>query len=236
MEQESDGGTGVLKVLGIGCLIIVLLAGVSGLFIWQKFQSVGGLEGLIQSGGGHAIELVVTEVASEMLAEMNIPEQDRDAILAPLKGLGEKIADGKINVDQVEAFAKTLAEGPILGVLLAEGFAHNYLQASGLSGEEMTQALLTINRFQQGFVNETIDMNQLSELEEFVLSEVSSDNYRLKSVLSDDDLNSSLALMKSAADQASIPMASMPIDIAGMIQKTIDDALEAAAATANEQN
>ena len=231
MEQESESGSsGVLKVLGIGCLVVILIPGIIGLLAWQKYQAVGGLDGLIQAGGGKAVEIVVTEVASEMLERMKIPEDDRNAILAPIKGLGDKIAKGEIKTDQLEAFAESLAEGPVLGVTMAEGFAHSYLQNSDLNGEEMSRALLTINRFQQGFVNETIDMEQLSALEEYVLQEVSSDNYHLKNALSDDDLKSSLALMKKAADQASIPMTTSPIDIAGMLQSTIDAALKAASA------
>ena len=231
MEQETkNGGSRVLKVLGIGCLVVILVPGIIGFFAWQKFQAGGGLGGMIQAGGGKAVEIVVTEVASEMLEGMKIPETDRDAILAPIKGLGDKIADGKIDVGQIETFAKTISEGPILGVLMAEGFAHSYLQASGLSGEEMTQAQLTINRFQQGFVNETIDTDQLSGLETYVLKDVSNDNYQFKSMLSDGDLKNSLALMKTAADDASIPMAVSTIDIPGMIQTAIDEALEASAA------
>ena len=231
MEQESkSSGSGVMKVLGIGCLVVILVPGIIGFLAWQKYQAVGGLDGLIQAGGGKAIEIVVNEVAAEMLEGMKIPEADRAAILAPIKNLGEKIAKGDIKIDQIDNFSKTLAEGPVLGVLMAEGFAHSYLQDSGLNGEEMSRALLTINRFQQGFVNETIEIEQLAALKEYVLQEVSSDNYHLKNSLSDDDLKSSLALMKKAADQASIPMTSSPIDIAGMLQSTIDAALEAAGA------
>ena len=232
MEQESGSkGSGALKIVGIGCLGVILIPGIIGLLAWQKYQAVGGLDGLIKAGGGKAVEIVVNEVAAEMLEGMKIPEADRAAILAPIEGLGEKIAQGDIKVDQIDEFAKTLAEGPIFGVLMAEGFAHSYLQNSSLNGEEMSRALLTINRFQQGFVNQTIDTDQLSDLEEYVLQEVSSDNYHLKNTLSDDDLESSLALMKKAADRASIPMTTSPIDIAGLLQSTIDAALEAARAS-----
>ena len=230
MKQESENdSSGVLKIVGIGCLVVILVPSIIGFLGWQKFQAVGGLEGLIQAGGGKAIEIVVTEVASEMLEGLKIPEHDREAILAPIKGLGDQIADGKIDVDRLDAFVETIAQGPILGVLLAEGFAHSYLEASSLSGEEMTRALLTINRFQQGFVNESVDMDQLSELKQYLLQEVSGDNYQLKSVLSDAELKSSLALMKRAADDAAIPMIALPIDIPGMIQSTIEQAIEAAA-------
>ena len=141
MEQQSDnGGSGVLKFVGIGCLVVIVVPGVIAFLAWQKFQAVGGLDGMIQAGGGQAVEIVLTKVASELLEGMKIPEGDREAILAPLKGLGDKIANGDINMVQVEEFADSIAEGPIFGVLITEGFAHGYLQASGLSGDEMTRS------------------------------------------------------------------------------------------------
>jgi len=226
MEQEhSKSGSGVFKVLGTGCLVVIVVTGIIGFVAWQKYQSMGGLQGLIQAGGDKAVEAVVGGVAEGMLAGLKIPEQQRKTILKPLRDLSEKITSGQLEVDQLEDIAKTLTDGPMLGVLLAEGFAHSYLQSSDLTGAQMQQALLTINRYQQGFVNQTIDLDSLAKLEHQVLDELSSNHYQLKNTLTSSELRASLAVMQQAADQAGIPMQSVPIDIAGMLQGLIEAAL-----------
>jgi hypothetical protein len=215
----------VLKVIGIGCLVIILVPGLLGVGLWQVLRASGGLEGLISKGGGKAIELVVTEATSVMLQEMKIPESDRTAILNSLDGLGDRIAHREISAEQVEDFVESLADGPLIGVLLAEGFSQSYFSSSGLSDVQIDDARLTVNRFQQGLINGTIEKEQVSGLKEYLLTEVSDDHYELKNSLSDADLISSLDIMKKAADDASIPMVSANIDIPDMFETAIDRAL-----------
>jgi DNA-binding transcriptional regulator YiaG len=92
-DEQNDSSSGVLKVVGIGCLILILVPGLLGVGLWQVLRASGGLEGLIKKGGGKAIELVITETTAVMLEEMQIPEADRDAILDSLEGLGDRIAN-----------------------------------------------------------------------------------------------------------------------------------------------
>jgi hypothetical protein len=94
-----------------------------------------------------------------------------------------------------------------------------------LSDVQIDDARLTVNRFQQGLINGTIEKEQVSGLKEYLLTEVSDDHYELKNSLSDADLISSLDIMKKAADDASIPMVSANIDIPDMFETAIDRAL-----------
>ncbi len=224
--RKTQGSSG-LKTVGLGCLVIIIAIGIGVGVVMNKVKKLGGME-----GAGRAIAATgLLKITDAMLEGMHIPETDRTAIMAPLETLGDQVRAGEVTMQQGEAILGKIMEGPIMGVLMAQGFQGSYLDASSLTDAEKTEARLTINRFQQGFISEKLDMETLNQLEQYVTTPGSDGTNNLKAELSDEDLKSSLAVMKSAANGASIPLSETPIDLPGLFQKAIDSGLATAAAT-----
>ncbi len=224
--RKTRGSSG-LKTVGLGCLVIIIAIGIGVGVVMNKVKKMGGME-----GAGRAIAATgLLKFTDTILDGMNIPQTERSAIMAPLKTLGDQVRAGEVTMQQGEAIIGKIMEGPIMGVLMAQGFQGSYLDTSSLTDAEKAEARLTINRFQQGFITEKLDMETLNQLNQYVTTPSSDGKNNLKSELSDEDLKSSLTVMKSAADDANIPLSETPIDLPGLFQKAINSGLATAAAT-----
>jgi hypothetical protein len=225
MNEAQKSGPGCLQIGGIGCLVLFVLLLAGGLFAKHKLDQSGGWKGLMQAGTQKFGAEILNTTATALLEEMKFPEEDRAAIMVPIGALGEKISRGDVSVDQAMAVLEALFEGPVMGLILTESFRHAYMANSGLPPEELEAGYLTINRVQQGLLSETVTLDQVSEMESIVTTKNSSGESQLKPSITDAELKACLAILKTAADEAEVPMARQNMDLASVMQTAIDTGL-----------
>ena len=114
-----------------------------------------------------------------------------------------------------------------------------YVQAGALSEDEKKAAHITVTRFTQGLIDETVSTETKDEITAIV-TETSVDSSGdestdLKDSITDEELKECLKLMKDAADKAGIENKEFKVDIAEEIRKAIEAGLASAAAGENAQ-
>jgi hypothetical protein len=210
-DGEKKSGCG--KAAGIGCLVIVLLACIGGYLAvtnWPKLFVFG---------------------ASAMLEGLQLPPEEKEAALAPVREMAEKIKKGEITGQQGEAMARALAEGPLFLVIMLRATEVNQMKSPLLPPDEQAALHTNVTRLAQGLFDGRVARTNAEE----VLSAVYTTTRKpgggikveAKSPLTPDQQTTFIAAVKKAADDAGIEDLEFKIDIAAEIRKVINAGLNA---------
>ena len=150
-EQKSSG-SGVKWL--IGCSVALVATGI---------LCVGG--GLIFGAyfGTRAVEMAkeaVADVAYEgvmgWFEESGLPEEEVAEIGVHLDRLRSAVPAGNVDIDKLGQVFEEIAEGPLLPMGIAYGFASYGLANPALSADERAEAMQDVRRFQKGLWEGTI--------------------------------------------------------------------------------
>ncbi|MHC5058330.1 MAG: hypothetical protein ACYTKD_27045 [Planctomycetota bacterium] len=214
--RRLDRGFGCLQAAGIGCLALIGLAVVLGIVVYSKAESWA------RAAGATLVE-AVTEQA---MSEAGLSEEEKDSAREPVREFARKIRDGEVSAEQVAAVVEEFAEGGAWAVLLMRGFQTKYLEPSDLPEEEKAAGRVTVGRFVEGLLRETVPTKRLGEISDIVTYETAGPDgekqHKLKDSITTEELRSSLSIMKDAADAAGVEDREFTRDIGEMIGQAIE--------------
>jgi len=220
MENEEKKGSVWPKVLGIGCLLLILIIGAGGYLVYTK-------------GKDMALSLsstVITTLADKMFISLKLPEADRDAAMVPIDAFAERIKNGEISFEQAAAVGKELAEGGVVALLASRAFEVGYMEKSGLSPAEIAAGHITLTRYGEAVTKGKLSEEEIEKVTNVILKDPDGDgeNQELKQSLTDEEIRECLALMKKSADDAGIEDREFTVDLPKAIQDAIDRGINSA--------
>lgn len=200
--------TGCLITLGISA---VLCAGV-GYYVYQNASTF-------------AIQAIRTGVQAA-LEDSGLPQEEQDAIMVQFERVVTAYENGEMTLEEMGEMMQDLAESPMMSVIVFEAIELKYLNSSGLSEEEKTEAKQTLARIVRGAQEEKLTKQEIQELARHIMKETDDpDQQELKSRMSDEELRAFFADAKQLADEKEIPEDVVPEKISEVIRGILDEAL-----------
>ena len=169
----------------------------------------------------------VTFAMTAVISKSDLPPGEKSEITDILALLKENYIAGEIELEELGTIFEAMANCPALAVGMVVQFEASYVNPSALRDDEKADARLHLNRFAQGLNNDSIGWGQLDEVTGPILISNSEQDRDLKppGQCSADEIRQVLANVKAAADQQSIPLQFVHIDISDEFLKTIEGAL-----------
>ena len=222
-EQETQAfqqappkeGMSGCAMAAIGCGVIALLMLIiGGVGVYWAAQNIRGL----------AAD-AVTPALQEAVSGMEIPEDQKKQISARIGEIGTDFKEQKLTLNDLEKLIKGIVESPIAGAAASIWFTNQYINKSGLSEDEKTEAVTTTKRFAYGLLDKTITEQQANEVMNLVTEEKANGQTTYKETLTDKELTEILTKMKDAADGANVPAEVPEINFANEFDKVIEKTL-----------
>lgn len=222
-EQETQAfqqappkeGMSGCAMAAIGCGVIALIMLIlGGVGVYWAAQNIRGL----------AAD-AVTPALQEAVSGMEIPEDQKKQISARIGEIGTDFKEQKLTLNDLEKLIKGVVESPIAGAAASIWFTNQYINKSGLSEDEKTEAVTTTKRFAYGLLDKTITEQQANEVMNLVTEEKANGQTTYKEKLTDKELTEILTKMKDAADGANVPAEVPEINFANEFDKVIEKTL-----------
>jgi len=193
---------------GIGCCAAVVIASVT-CYLAQRCGPA-----LVRAGTAK----VAIGQAERLMDDMKLPDDEKEALMAPIRAFALKFKDGEVTLEQ----AAVVARQPAIVALMARGFETKYLEPSALPTAEKKAAHVTVSRFTQGVVTEKVGSAKAREIADIITVEttVLGDKkiLKLKDAITTDELRKCLKIMKRSADGARIAKKKFDIDLAAELR------------------
>jgi len=212
-EEPKKGWSGCL----IGCLVafglcLVMCAG-AGLYIRANAKTW--------------VSNVAREGIKTVLADSGLPQEEQNAIQRQVNRVADAYEAGDISNQELAEIMQELAQSRLMGVITLQAVDAKYLQSSGLSDEEKTEAKRTLMRVVRGAIEEKLSEQQMKDLGDHFLKPGSSENQKqLRNSLTDEELRTFITEAKEMADGAEIPDEDYDVQLSEEIKKAIDKALQ----------
>ena len=211
-DQPSTSG-GCLKMIGCGCLTLVLVTLIGGVYLYMNFHVLvaGGLESEIdrQMDGYHVPAQVQAEVLDEMSA------------------FTDKIRNKELPA--WEAFANLFAsieDGIAIPAVLGHyQFVGTYIDDGGLTADEQPAAKLSSQRFLRGVIEGTIARSTAREIAERLESKLPDGSSHQPPKMRDDiqpaEIRTIIDDMRQAADAAGVPHEPYNPDLPALVRQQL---------------
>ena len=203
-------------------LVIAIALGVTAALTWRRIFASG-----------------VNSAATAMVTQSALPQDQKDRILTKITGVTTDFKDGKLSMPQVMHVMESVVESPLIPLAVMAGVEAKYFAKSGLSADEKTAAKVAIQRFSHGVADQKLTMNDMGDAMAPISTrtsvvttttggtssvQVSSQqgNFQLKPTVTDEELRTFIAEVKSKADKAQIADEVPELNIADEIEKAID--------------
>jgi hypothetical protein len=201
-----------------GCLIVTAV--LSLLIFGATYFVISRSGGFIREQGSAFLE----KLTQQLLSDATLPAEEKAQIQSIVQGFTAKVRAGEVSLGQGLKVAEILVQGPLIPYWAANTMKVTYLANSRLSDAEKKSGVIVINRFMNGVVKGTISKKEADAIFETVsepTGKSDSETPRIKSQLSDDEIRSVLALMKTAADKANVQESSMELDLSDELARAI---------------
>jgi len=212
-EGKKKGGAG--KVIGIGCLVIILVLVIGGIIIVKNIGKIGRAAGA----------KLATVAVEAVINESPLPAAEKQAIMKPIEGLVAEFKSGDLSVEQLGTILSKLAEGPLPGLIAMRTFEVLYIEESSLNDADKKAARVTVSRYAHGRATGKIEG---AGFEDVIWEQTTDDEgdttMSLKEELTSQELQQCLTTMKTAADDAGIAEKEFPMDIGGAVERSIAEA------------
>lgn len=213
-NQQSAGadtgkqGSGILKVVGIGCLIMVVLMAIATIFVWVNWRSWTGKA--VRTGiDAYVEELELSEVQDQRV------EQVIDRLIV---GFEEE----RVSWEQIKQIMNEFSHTPGFIIVPISVFGGQYIDPSGLTAEEKEAAWLTTERYARGISEGAIDKDNMTKIG--LPLEQNGNSLKTRS-LTDEELRAVLGRMKEEADAVDIANESYEVDVAGSLEESVTKVL-----------
>lgn len=212
--SDSERGS-FLKVLGIGCLVIVILGIAATIFVVKNLKTMAtnmAEKGLIA-----------------MIDEMEVAEEQKRVLRGQVSQLANGFRDGSITLEQMAEISKQFASGPIMSVGLIAFAQHAYFTDPELTDEEKKEADYQFGRYARGLLDGSITNAQAQAIIQKYSTTDANGNTTHKESLTAEERTELLELVKADADAAGVAEEEFEVDYGAEFQKIIDDVLGSSA-------
>ena len=214
-EQSTSGGC--LKVIGCGCLTLVLITIVAGVYLYSNWET------LTRSAGANLIEFT----ADSMMDGFDVPEEEQLEVMAELEVFTQRIRTGELPaMESSSSLLAALAESnaaPALGYFL---FVDTYITNGGLAEEEKAGAEMQVQRFLRGTIENSIPSETVDEIVDRCMKKkpdgTPADEVALRDDIQPEELREILKDMRLAADDADVPKEPYDIDLSAIVRDELD--------------
>lgn len=202
------------KVL-TGCLIAagIVLAILVGLGVWAAMSWRGWV-----SGG-------ITSVTSEMLKESELPQEQKDRVLARVDGVAKDFKDAKITMAQLGQIMGKISEGPLLPLGIVWAVESQHVTNSALTADEKAEGKLNLQRLARGVFEKKIPKNNLQTVIAPISTPGPNGQPQMKQKVTIEELRAFLANAKAEADKAEIPNEPYTVDVATEVDNAVNEVL-----------
>lgn len=187
----------------------------------------------------------VTIGVTEMVSTSQLPQDQKDRIMAKVGNVTEDFKSGKITLQQFGKVFEAVFDGPLLPLTMMWGAQEKYFDKSGLSEEEKAAGVRAMHRFSHGVAEGKLSMDDLSSAMQHVSTGANSvtvtktnidgsvnttttrtgGNFQFKPKVSDEELRKFIEEIKTKADGAHIAEDVPEMNIAEEVEKAIDKGL-----------
>lgn len=215
-QQPAKSSNTALKVLGIGCLVLVALGIVGGILLFVFFESIA------RSAGSKVLETT----AQAGLQQMHVPTEVAADVQDALKReLTDRIRNEELDVEQTIQVLAVVAEDPVAGAIAVEGFENRHI-ARSIPAEERGAAERTTDRFTRALLDDQVEQGVIEELLGIGVRQTGENQYELKEDLTVEEVQRCLELMQQAADQAAVPDQSYDFDYDQLVGDALSEAVD----------
>lgn len=202
-------------IAAIGCGGVTLLAligfGLAALWAFQNMRELGA-------------DFAVM-VFKEGLKELDIPDDQRERMIARMDDIGQQFKDEKINEEELGTIMERLGESPLIPAGLALVVKRAYIRQSGLNEDEKAAADASIQRFVRGVIDEAIPEPKQQAVLDLISKSDGEGGREFQDKLTDDELRAFVEAAAKAADEAGVPDDVPEINFADEFDKVVDEAL-----------
>jgi len=197
------------------CLLAMFLLGLSSIAIC----GVGGYLGFksLPSWTHGAIVAAVND--------SDLDQESKRSITADMDRLLKEYNAGKVSSEQLGQALDELGESPVLVLVMVYATMKSYVEPSGLSDEEKSDAKLAFQRVARGTFEKSIDPDDLEEAFNFISKKDFNGNRQIKSRVTDEELRSLVKECRRVADEAEVPDEPYQVDVAGEVKRIVDRAV-----------
>jgi hypothetical protein len=207
MTRLSGNRGGVVKVLLIIFGVLFLCVVIGGIYVAMHMKE-------------WAADFA-NLAAQEIIKESGLPDDQRTAILAEIKQLGDDYKSGKISTEELGRVAKTITESPLIPLAGVQVARHKYIEPSEMTEQEKAEATLAVQRFARGVYEKKIPREDVDEITKPIADLRPNGRWTLKENPTRMELDQFIANAKARADAAMIPNEPFDLDIAEELKKAI---------------
>lgn len=173
---------------------------------------------LLCAGGGvyvymNAATWVTTAARSALqalLQDSDLPQEEQTAMLREFDRVADAYKAGEITLEELGRIMEDLAESPVMALVMLKAIETKYLNPSGLSDEEKSDAKRTIVRVVRGVIEEKLTKDDMKRITDHFLLNPDADLNngqppQLKQRLSDDELRALLADAHEIVEEREVP-------------------------------
>jgi len=161
-------------------------------------------------------------VATEqMVKESGLPEDQRNAIMAEIRQLGDDFKSGRVSTQQMGELVKTITQGPLIPLAGVQLARHKYIEPSTMTPAEKESSILAVQRFARGVYEKKIPKEELDEVIGPISEPGPGSRRKLKDNPSNEEVTQFVANAKAKADAAKIPNEPFDLNIADELKKAI---------------
>jgi len=209
---QKGGGNTALKVIGCGCLTLIILGVVAGYFVVTNIRRLAAN--------------TARTVAVSAIRNSEMPKATQDGLIQQVDRVTEAYKRKEISLKQVVAVMEGLAKSPIIPMALIHATDVKYVQLSGLSVEEKKRGSIELQRFGRGVVEDKIKKEEIEAVLDYISVKKGKKERQLKDKLTDEEVRAFLTKVKETADAHQIPDEPYKIDPVAEFKKVVDAALE----------
>ena len=213
-QQSQTGGYGCLKIAGIGCLVVFILAVVGGVIVVMNFKSIASS--------------AVSAAVKAGINESELPAEQKQRVIKQVDRLTTAYKAGEISEEQLGSLMEKLAEGPLFPLGMVYAFESEHITPSDMTEAEKQAAKRSLQRVARGIYEESIDRDELEELLGLITTADGQGDRQMKEQLTRQELDAFLAAAKDKADEAQVPDEPFEVDVATEIEQAVDQALGSA--------
>ena len=206
---------GVLQGCLIALAVVAVLLIVAGIWVWFSWR------GWAASG--------VKSMTQQAITQSQLPQDQKDRIIAKVNTVADDFKAGKITMKQMGEVFESLAASPLIPFAMVWGAEEQYIKPSALDEEGKAAAHRNMERFARGVFEKKIKEPAIEEVLDIISITNVSGQRQFKQTLTPEELNQFLEKVKAKADEAQIPDEPFVVDIAGELEKAIDEGLAKAA-------
>ncbi len=234
MSEGESKTSSCLKVLGIGCLVVIVVC----------VLAVGAGVYYIKTRGLDLAASAITAVTDSMLKESKLTDSDKEGVRGEISRFTTRLKAGEISMDQMKKLGDTFQQGPLPALFFLQAVATGQLIPPEIPAEESAAARLDAQRLQRAAAEGKVTPQALQEVLKAIPrqegekpqaeSEPADSNTASppldytrppKKEITAEDWRPVMALIKKMADDAGIPNEPYQLELTQEIRKVLDEVL-----------